>query len=115
MVASQGAGRARRRPDAASPVDIAIDGGVTTITVRGELDAAAAAHMVGAVRAAVQSGTGRLDIDLRAIDSYTSDGAAALGACRELGAGLADGLHYLTSQGAAMAALLEGCATESAG
>ncbi|MGH9186825.1 MAG: hypothetical protein ACRD0U_13565 [Acidimicrobiales bacterium] len=85
------------------------DGATTTLTVSGPLDDTTGRALVEAARAAAAEGPARLEIDLRALDSYTPEGAAALGTCRDLGSDLRDGLHYRTDQGPGMDALLEGC------
>jgi hypothetical protein len=48
----------------------------------------------------------RIDVDLRALDSFTDAGARALVGCRELGARLPEGLHYRTGRGPGREALL---------
>ena len=56
--------------------------------------------------AAVDADTARLDIDLHSLTGFTDDGAGSLVMCRDLCAGLPDGLHYRTGQGPGAEALL---------
>ena len=52
------------------------------------------------------AGPSRIDVDLRALESYTDAGARALVGCRDLGAKLPEGLHYRTGRGPGREALL---------
>jgi hypothetical protein len=88
-------------------IDVHREGSTIVITVRDRLDAAAGRSLVqDATSAITAKGIGRLDIDLRALESFTSKGARALVVCRALGAGLAEGLHYRTGRGPGRDALL---------
>ena len=88
-------------------VELSVNGGVALLTIRGCLDGAAGRALAEVARAAVGPGhVTRLDLDLRAVSSFDQAGADALLACRELGAALAEGLHYRTGQGPGRAALL---------
>ncbi|MGI8759152.1 MAG: hypothetical protein ACR2K0_07570 [Acidimicrobiales bacterium] len=89
-----------------SPLEVAFDEGVVTVTVRGPLDADAGAAVRAAANGAVHREALRLDIDLRQVTSFTPDGAAALRACRPGAAGLTEGLHYRTGRGPGREALL---------
>lgn len=90
----------------ASPLDVAFEDGVVTVTVRGPLDAEAGRGVCAAAKGAVHREARRLDIDLRQVTSFTPDGAAALRACRPGAAGLTEGLHYRTGRGPGREALL---------
>jgi hypothetical protein len=87
-------------------VRVAVQGAVVVLTPTGCLDADAGTALLGAAEAAIASGAGRLDVDLRSIDSSTAEGAASLVACRALAVGLAEGLHYRTGRGPGRQALL---------
>jgi hypothetical protein len=109
MTVSKRGGRASRRPhkDAAEgAVRVDAEGATVAISVHGPLDAAAGRALVETTRAAVTSAPERIDIDIRHIESHTGEGAAALVACRDLGAGLPEGLHYRTAKGPGGDALL---------
>lgn len=80
--------------------------GVVVIAIVGTLDEVTGDDLVRAAGAAVADGAARLDIDLQRLDGFTDDGAACLVTCRDLGVGLADGVHYRTGQGAGRDALL---------
>lgn len=82
-----------------------VDDGVV-LTVRGRLDRAAGTALVEATAAVVAGGTTRIEIDLCSVTDFTDQGAGALVACRERGAGLAGGLHYCTARGPGRDALL---------
>ena len=88
-------------------VQVAVQGEVVVLTPTGCLDRDGGAALLAAAEAAVSSGAGRLDLDLRSIDSSTPEGAASLVACRALAAGVAGGLHYKTGRGAGREALLQ--------
>ena len=64
------------------------------------------AALVAAAEAALATEPERVDIDLRSLQSWTQDGAAALVRCREICGDLPDGLHYRTGRGPGRAALL---------
>ena len=90
----------------AGPVRVDADGPVVAISVHGPLDDATGLALVDVTRAALENSPERIDIDLRAVLSHTDSGAAALVACRDLGASLPDGLHYRTATGPGGDALL---------
>jgi hypothetical protein len=107
MVPSTGgdlAGGADAHQQPAVAVDIRE--GVVVLTIQGRLDGEAGRTLVEAAQAAVAPEVSRLDVDLRAVASFDEDGAAALIACRQLGTGLPEGLHYRTGQGPGREALL---------
>lgn len=70
------------------------------------LDARTGDALVAAAEAALATEPERVDIDLRALQSWTPDGAVALVRCRTVCADLPDGLHYRTGRGPGRAALL---------
>lgn len=81
-------------------------GDAAVVTLRGVLDADVGRSLVDCAASAAARLPRRLDIDVRALESFTREGAAALAACRRLGAGLAEGLHYRTGRGPGREALL---------
>lgn len=88
-------------------IDVHRKGSTIVIMVRDQLDAQAGRSLVEDATAVVTAkGIARLDIDLRNLESFTSEGARSLVVCRSLGAGLAEGLHYRTGRGAGRDALL---------
>jgi hypothetical protein len=93
-------------PARGSSITVTSEGSTVVIAVERMLDAREGEALVEAARAALAAGPARLDIDLRALEGYTDDGARALVACRELGAQLAEGLHYRTGRGPGRDALL---------
>jgi hypothetical protein len=78
----------------------------STITVTGCLDGETGQLLLSSAGAAVQDGTGRLDVDLCGLTAFTPEGASALVSCRDACAGLTGGLHYLTNDGPGREALL---------
>ena len=109
MTSSTRGGRAPRRlhkESPVAPVRVDDDGPVVAISVHGPLDDDAGRALVDVTRAALDGSPERIDIDLRAVLSHTDNGAAALVVCRDLGAGLPDGLHYRTATGPGGDALL---------
>jgi anti-anti-sigma regulatory factor len=98
------------RRSRAPRVEVDRTDGTVVISVRGHLDRATGASLLDAARDAAADDVARVDVDLQALESFTSDGAAALGSCREVCGDLADGLHFRTGPGPGAAALLEGCA-----
>ena len=70
------------------------------------LDATAGEALVAAAEAAILTEPERVDIDLRALQSWTQDGVTALVRCRTICGDLPDGLHYRTGRGPGRAALL---------
>ncbi|MGH9183085.1 MAG: STAS domain-containing protein [Acidimicrobiales bacterium] len=106
MAQGTGTGADAPRPERPGPtLDVARHGTVVVLTVRGRLDADAGQALVEAATTACV-GARRLDIDLRPVESYTTEGARALVACRALAACVAEGLHYRTGRGAGRQALL---------
>lgn len=88
-------------------IDVVQEREAVVISVRGHLDLGVGQSLVRAAAAAVDlRGVNRLDVDLRALESFTMEGTDALVACRSLGARLPDGLHYRTGRGAGRTALL---------
>jgi hypothetical protein len=88
-------------------LQVAADGDVILLSLHGHLDADAGRMLLEAARAAADhDAASRLDVDIRRVTSFTHDGAAALAACRDVGAQLAQGLHYRTGQGPGREALL---------
>lgn len=85
---------------------VVIEGTTVVIAVEGNLDLSTGEALLTAASGAVGTGTTRLDIDLRALDDFSDEGATALVHCRELGAHLAEGLHYRTGRGPGREALL---------
>jgi hypothetical protein len=76
------------------------------LTIRGCLDQAAGEVLVQAAARVVFEQASRLEIDLCSLTGFTTDGACALVACKEVCAGLPEGLHYRTGQGPGRDALL---------
>ena len=70
------------------------------------LDEAAGGALLDAASAAVDAHTERIDVDLRALESFTDAGARALVHCRDLCARLPEGLHYRTGRGPGRDALM---------
>ena len=70
------------------------------------LDPRAGRVLVDAVTSAVATDPERVDIDLRALVSWTPEGARALVECREICRDVPDGLHYRTGRGPGREALL---------
>jgi hypothetical protein len=100
-------GRNSSRDDQDAPnVTVATEGTTVVIAVEGNLNLTTGEALLSAASAAVGTGTTRLDIDLRALDDFSDEGASALVSCRELGAHLAEGLHYRTGRGPGREALL---------
>jgi ABC-type transporter Mla MlaB component len=87
-------------------IRVATEGSTVVIAVAGELDVTTGEALIDAAEAAVATGPSRLDIDLRALQQFDEAGAGALASCRELGAKLAEGLHYRTGRGPGRDALL---------
>jgi hypothetical protein len=88
------------------PLHVSTDGDAAVLAVGARLDAAAGEALVAAARAASDDGVARIDIDLRSLLTFTTEGAAALVACRDLAAELPEGLHYRTGRGPGREALL---------
>ena len=92
----------RLEPD----VDVHADETGVVLTIQGCLDQTVGEALVQATATVVGEGATRVEIDLCSLTGFTEDGACALRACRELSAGLTDGLHYRTGQGPGRDALL---------
>ncbi|HMG44436.1 MAG TPA: STAS domain-containing protein [Acidimicrobiales bacterium] len=100
-------GRNAAHDDQDSPaITVHQEGTTVVIAVEGNLNLPTGEALLNAVDAAVGTETTRLDIDLRALDDFSAEGASALVSCRELGAKLAEGLHYRTGRGPGREALL---------
>jgi hypothetical protein len=89
-----------------SPIDVITEGHTVVLAIAKCLDEAAGGALLDAASAAVDTGSHRIDVDLRALDSYTDEGARALVDCRDLSARLPEGLHYRTGRGPGRDALL---------
>ena len=89
-----------------APVTVRTEGAAVVLELSDLLDAAVGAPSSTPPTAAVADGPERVDIDLRSLQSWTQDGAAALVRCREICGDLPDGLHYRTGRGPGRAALL---------
>ena len=96
----------RRAAQAGEPVAVRVDGEAVVLTVQGVLDGPAGEALATAATAAATDDAARLDIDLRLVESFSAEGVAALRACRALGEGLAEGLHFRTGKGPGREALL---------
>jgi hypothetical protein len=75
-------------------------GSTLVLFVHGPLDRSTAGALVDAARAGLGPAVERLEVDLRDVDGFTEDGADSLIAVRDLGSGLAHGVHYRTTSGA---------------
>ena len=93
---------------AMADLEVIEDGGVVVLVVRGDLDARAGKALETAVAAAAArpDQVVRVDVDLRAVESFTPEGASALLCCRDLTDVLTEGLHYRTGRGPGREALL---------
>jgi hypothetical protein len=89
-----------------APVTVRSDGAALVLELSDLLDESTGEALVAAAAAAVEAAPERVDIDLRLLQSWTQDGAAALVRCREICGDLPDGLHYRTGRGPGRAALL---------
>ena len=89
-----------------SPVTVRAGDGTVVLEVSELLDDGAGAALVAAAEAALTMEPQRIDIDLRALRSWTQEGAASLVRCRAVCADLPDGLHSRTGRGPGRAALL---------
>lgn len=89
-------------------LEVSDEGDVVALVLSGDLDARAGSALVAAAAAAAArvDEVVRVDVDLRAVESFTPEGAAALLACRDLTDSLAEGLHYRTGRGPGREALL---------
>lgn len=98
----------RQAPGGPTPshIDVSTEGDTVVLAVVRCLDEAAGGALLDAASAALDDAPARIDVDLRALDSYTDAGARALVGCRDLSARLPEGLHYRTGRGAGREALL---------
>jgi hypothetical protein len=87
-------------------IRVATEGTTVVIAVERCLDMPTGEALLSAASAAVAAGPTRLDIDLRALENFTPEGADALVSCRALSTQLAEGLHYRTGRGPGRDALL---------
>ncbi|HEY3144451.1 MAG TPA: hypothetical protein VGJ86_25195 [Acidimicrobiales bacterium] len=90
----------------ATSIRVATEGTTVVIAVERCLDSPTGEALLSAASAALATGPTRLDIDLRALENFTPEGADALVSCRELSGQLAEGLHYRTGRGPGRDALL---------
>lgn len=89
-----------------APLTVRTEGAAVVLELSDSLDPTVGRVLVDAVASAVATAPERVDIDLRAISTWTHDGAHALVQCRELCRDLPEGLHYRTGRGPGRAALL---------
>ena len=89
-----------------TPVTVRTDGGAVVLELSDLLDADAGDALVAAAEAALTTEPHRVDIDIRALQSWTQDGVRSLVRCRAVCGDLPDGLHYRTGRGPGRAALL---------
>ena len=89
-----------------APVTVRSDGAAVVLELADLLDESIGEALVAAATAALETTPERVDIDLRLLQSWTQEGAAALVRCREICGDLPDGLHYRTGRGPGRAALL---------
>jgi len=89
-----------------APLTVRTDGAAVILELSDLLDASTGEALVSAAQAALATDPERVDIDLRALQSWTQEGVASLVACRAVCADLPDGLHYRTGRGPGRAALL---------
>jgi hypothetical protein len=99
-------GRTSRDDHGAPNVTVQQEGTTVVIVVEGNLDNTTGEALLNTATSVVGTGTTRLDIDLRALDDFDDEGANALVSCRDVGAHLAEGLHYRTGRGPGRDALL---------
>lgn len=92
---------------------VVIDGRDDRVVLRldGRLDAEAAQVLLRAAAAAAACAAKRLEIDMRAVDSYTPEGVLGITGCRRLARHVPGGVAFLvaggTSNGALLASLAE--------
>jgi hypothetical protein len=99
--------------DAAVAPDMATTAaGTVTIALSGRLDANAGVELLAALKAHLDGGAPRIDIDLLGIEGWSPEGARALVRCRRMAGNLPGGLHYRTGPGVGHEALLEALAME---
>jgi hypothetical protein len=87
-------------------IDVTTAGDTVVIAVVHDLDEAAGTALIHAATAALDRGPRRIEVDLRALESFTDVGARSLVGCRDVGARLPEGLHYRTGRGPGREALL---------
>jgi chloramphenicol 3-O-phosphotransferase len=79
-----------------SRVDVRLRGSETVVVVRGSLDDVAARTVYDAIRAALDvDASASIEIDLRAMDEWTSAGLRELAACTGLGIRVRMGPHVV--------------------
>jgi hypothetical protein len=93
-------------PSRRAPVTIEAIGNTVVLSPGHQLDAVAGDALVEAATAALAHAPERVDIDLRAVVSWTSEGVRSLVRCRELCNELLGGMHYRTGRGPGRDALL---------
>jgi hypothetical protein len=89
-----------------SPIAVHTEGSTVVLAVVDRLDEVAGGALLDAASQAVASDPERIEVDLRALESYTPAGARALVGCRDLGARVPEGLHYRTGRGPGRDALM---------
>jgi predicted transcriptional regulator len=89
-----------------SSIDVTTEGRTVVLAVVRCLDEATGDALLDAATAALDSAPDRIDVDLRALESFTAAGAQALVGCRDLSVKLPEGLHYRTGRGAGREALM---------
>ena len=89
-----------------APVTVRSEGTAVVLELAHCLDHLVGQVLLDAVTSAITTGPERVDIDLRALATWTLEGAGALVTCRELCRDLPDGLHYRTGRGPGRDALL---------
>lgn len=77
------------------------------VLVTGDLDATAGQALTDACEHALLSAPSRLDVDLRDVGGYTSEGVAALSHCVQLGRHLVEGVNIQVCTEGGRRALLE--------
>ncbi len=89
-----------------APVTVRTEGGAVVLEISDLLDGDIGEALVCAAEAALTTDPERVDIDLRALQSWTQAGVSSLVRCRALCGDLPQGLHYRTGRGPGRAALL---------
>ena len=82
------------------------DGAAVVLELSDLLDAGTGDALVAAAEAALLTDPERVEIDLRALQSWTHGGVVSLVRCRAICSDLPNGLHYRTGRGPGRAALL---------
>jgi hypothetical protein len=93
-------------PSRRAPVTVQTAGNTVVLSLADHLDENAGEALVAAACAALDARPDRIDIDLRALASWTLEGARSLVRCREVCTDLLGGLHYRTGRGPGREALL---------